>query len=101
MIGVLPKEPRLFAVFVHEHFVYDSTLLLAGTLKLAADLLTALATLGFAMQVLPKAREDPKGAVVSLGLLWIQGLLSIYSLITLYKVSSWLTRGQEPEKRSE
>ena len=101
MIGVLPKEPRLFAVFVHEHFVSNSTLLLAGTLKLAADLLTALATLGFVMQVLPKAREDPKGAVVSLGLLWIQGLLSIYSLITLYKVSSWLTRGQEPEKRSE
>ena len=88
-------------MFVHEHFVYDSTLLIAGALKLEADLLSALATLGFVMQVLPKAREDPKGAVVSLGLLWIQGLLSIYSLLTLYKVSSWLTRGQVPEKRSE
>jgi hypothetical protein len=101
IIGVLPNEPRLFVSFIHEPFVNDSTLLLAETLKLAADLLTALATLGFAMQVLPKAREDPKGAVLSLGLLGIQGLLSIYSLMTLYRVSSWLTRGQEPEKRSE
>ncbi|MCI4456003.1 MAG: glycosyltransferase [Sulfolobus sp.] len=101
IIGVLPNEPRLFVSFIREPFVNDSTLLLAETLKLAADLLTALATLGFAMQVLPKAREDPKGAVLSLGLLGIQGLLSIYSLMTLYRVSSWLTRGQEPEKRSE
>jgi len=95
IIGVLPNEPRLFVVFVHKHFVNDSTLLLAEALKLAADLLTALTTLGFVKQVLPKAREDPKGAVVSLGLLGIQGLLSIYSLITLFRVSSWLTRGQE------
>ncbi|MCQ4345446.1 MAG: glycosyltransferase [Sulfolobaceae archaeon] len=101
ILGVLPKEPRLFVAFVHKPFVNDSTLLLAGALKLAADLLTTSATLGFVMQVLPKARDDPKGALVSLGLLGIQGLLSIYSLITLYRVSSWLTRGQEPDKRSK